>query len=105
MNKLHKARWMNILRKAAKVNRLLKNGYIVFDQRGERSSEFKFCKKEKYLYQGGDDLGNGALSAIWIYAGQDTKYHISELTVSIKQHNAENFDKYTAMHPKNFTKI
>ena len=61
MNKLEKARWRNILRKAAKANRLLKKGYLVFDHFNCRVEEFKYCKKSNILYQGSDNC-----RVVWI---------------------------------------
>ena len=52
MNKLRKARYLNILKKAAKINRLIKKGYLVFDHYDYRSDGFKF--NNGILYQGDD---------------------------------------------------
>ena len=96
MNKLQKARWNNILQHAGKVNRLLKKGYIVFNQFNRPVNKFKFCKKEKLVYQSGEN---------WrvVYVGQQG--WTSALSTPIKEYNDKIFDKWTAVHPKNIKKI
>ncbi len=98
MNKLEKARYRNILKKAAKVNRLLKKGYLVFDHYGTKTGKFKYCKKQKYLYQGNEQ---GRV----VYVGRKESLWISALGIPIKEYNAKRFDKWTAVHPKDIKKI
>ena len=99
MNKLQKARWNNILKKAGKVNRLIKKGYIVFNHFNQVvNNKFKFCKKEKYLYQSGENCRV-------VYVGQEGSGWTSTLCTPIKEYNAKSFDKWTAVHPKNIKKI
>lgn len=97
MNKLRKARWRNILRKAAKVNSLLKKGYIVFDENGHRAEKFQFDNAEKKLYVGSH---NCRVIIVGLNDGWD-----SALDIPIKEYNADSFDKYTAIHPKHLVKI
>ncbi len=98
MNNLEKARWRNILRKAAKVNRLLKKGYLVFDHYGKKTEKFQYCKKEKYIYQGDP---NGRL----VYVGKKETMWSHALSIPIKEYNADCFDKWTAVNPKDIKKI
>ena len=100
MNKLEKARWRNILRKAAKANRLFKKGYLVFDHYGNKTEKFKYCKKQKYLYQGNE---KGRM----VYVGRKESLWISalDIPITIKEYNAKRFDKWTAVHPKYIKKI
>ena len=98
MNRLEKARWRNILRKAAKANRLIKKGYLVFDHFKHRFEGFKYCKKNNYLYQ-----GNDSCRMVWI--GKKGTLWESAFDVSIKKFNADRFDKWTAVHPKHIKKI
>jgi hypothetical protein len=98
MNRLEKARYRNILKKAAKVNRLLKKGYLVFDHYGNKAIKFQYCKKQKYLYQGNEQ---GRV----VYAGRKESLWISALDIPIKEYNADRFDKWTAVHPKDIKKI
>lgn len=95
MNRLEEARWRNILRKAAKANRLLKKGYIIFDHYGDRFCGFKFAHGE--LYQGSETC-----KVIW--ASKDGRWG-SVFDTPIKNYNADRFDKWTAVHPKNIEKI
>jgi hypothetical protein len=98
MNRSEKSRWRNILKKAAKVNFLLKKGYVVFDHFDTKVKEFKFCKKENYLYQ-----GNNQCKIVW--AGKKGIMWNHALDFSIKKYNATYFDKWKAVHPKNIKKI
>ena len=95
MNKLQKSRWRNILRKAAKANRLLKKGYIVFDHHGNRFDGFKF--ENGMLYEGSDNF-----RSVWI---TKDKLWSEYLFVPIKELNSKRFYKWTAVHPKNIEKI
>jgi hypothetical protein len=95
MNRLEKARWRNILRKAAKANRLLKKGYLVFDHYGNRFDGFKFSNGE--LYQ-------GSKTCKMMWASKDGRWG-SALDTSIKKYNADRFNKWTAVHPKHIKKI
>jgi hypothetical protein len=98
MNRLEKARYRNILKKAAKVNRLLKKGYLVFDHYGNKAIKFKYCKKQKYLYQ---EDGH----CRFICVGRKESLWASALDIPIIEYNADFFDKWTAVHPKNIKKI
>ena len=52
MNRLLKSRYKAYLKKAAKVNRLLKKGYMIFDDYGHRVNEpFKLDKADKKIYR------------------------------------------------------
>lgn len=94
MNKLKKVRWRNILRKAAKANRLLKKGYIVFDHYGHIFKGFKF--DEGMLYE-----GDSRCKVVWVSKNGWS----GALDVSIKKFNADNFDKWKAIHPKHIKKL
>jgi hypothetical protein len=96
MNKLQKARWRNILRKAAKANRLIKKGYIVFDHYDYRSYGFKF--NNGILYQGGDQC-----KIVWV--GKVGSGWDSALDIPIEKYNADRFDKWTVVNPKDIKKI
>ena len=98
MNRIEKARWRNILRKAAKANRLFKKGYLVFDHFNCRFEGFKYCKKSNILYQGGDNC-----RVVWI--GKKGTGWESAFDTPIKEYNAKRFDKWTAVHPKHIKKI
>ena len=98
MNRLEKARWRNILRKAAKANRLFKKGYLVFDHFNDRFEGFKYCKKSNILYQGGDNC-----RVVWI--GKKGTGWESAFDTPIKEYNAKRIDKWTAVHPKHIKKI
>lgn len=98
MNKLRKARWRNILRKAATINRLLDKGCIVFDHYENRVEKFKFKKDGKLIYQ-----GNEKVKAVWV--GEDGGMWDSALDIPIKKFNADRFDKWTKVHPKDIKKI
>jgi len=95
MNKLEKARWRNILQKAAKANRLFKKGYIVFDHHGTRFNGFKFGNG--MLYEGSENC-----RSVWISKDKPWSEH---LHTPIKEFNAKRFDKWTAVHPKHIEKI
>lgn len=95
MNRLEKARWRNILRKAAKANRLFKKGYLVFDHYGNRFEGFKFTDNK--LYQ-----GNDRCKIVW--ASKDRSWG-SVLDTPIEKYNADRFDKWQAVHPKHIKKI
>jgi hypothetical protein len=96
MNKLRKARYLNILKKAAKINRLIKKGYLVFDHYDDRSDGFKF--NNGILYQ-----GDNQCKIVWV--GKDGSGWDSALDIPIKKYNADHFDKWTAVHPKDIKKI
>ena len=96
MNKLEKARYRNILKKAAKINRLIKKGYIVFDHYDYRSYGFKF--NNGILYQGSDQC-----KIVWV--GKVGSGWYSALYIPIEKYNADRFDKWTAVHPKDIKKI
>ena len=98
MNKLRKARWQNLLKKAARVNRLIKKNYIVFDHFGHRVDKFKFCKKKKLLYRGDKYCKV-------VYVGQEGSGWTSALDIPLKKYNAESFDKWAAVNPKDIKKI
>lgn len=95
MNKLKKARWRNLLQKAAKINRLIKKGYMVFDHYGHISNGFKF--DDGKLYE-----GNDYCRVIWV--GKKDGWD-NALNIPISKYNADRFDKWKAVHPKHFTKI
>jgi hypothetical protein len=95
MNKLEKARWRNILQKAAKANRLFKKGYIVFDHHGTRFNGFKFGNG--MLYEGSENC-----RSVWI---SKDKLWSEYFHTPIKEFNAKRFDKWTAVHPKHIEKI
>ncbi len=95
MNKLEKARWRNILRKAAKANRLFKKGYLVFDHHGTRFNGFKF--ENGMLYEGSENY-----RSVWI---SKDKLWSEYFHTPIKEFNAKCFDKWAAVHPKHIKKI
>lgn len=97
MNKLQKARWRNILHKAAKVNHLIKKGYIVYDQHGHKCDGFKFDNSRKMLYEGDDKF---RVVLVALEEGWD-----SALEKPIKEYNTQKFDKFTCIHPKNIEKL
>lgn len=97
MNKLQKARWRNIIKKAAHVNRLIKKGYIVFDHFNHKVGLFKFDNTRKLLYQ-----GDTHHRLVWVSSLENWG---TALKIPIKVYNAERFDKWRAVHPKDFIKI
>lgn len=98
MNRIEKARRRNIMRKAAKANRLLKKGYLIYDHFGNKFGGFKYCKQSEYLYE-----GYGNCRTVWL--GKKGQGWDSSLDIPIKQYNADRFDKWTAVHPKHIKKI
>ena len=95
MNKLQKSRWRNILRKAAKANRLHKKGYMVFDHYGFRFSGFKYSDDK--LYQGSEN-------ARVIWADKEQRWG-NVLDITIEEYNAKFFDKWQIVHPKHIKKL
>ena len=71
---------------------------FVFDHYGTKTGKFKYCKKQKYLYQGNQQ---GRV----VYVGRKESLWISALDIPIKEYNADRFDKWTAVHPKDIKKI
>jgi hypothetical protein len=86
MNKLQKSRWRNILRKAAKANRLHKKGYMVFDHYSDGK-----------LYQGSEN-------ARVIWADKEQRWG-NVLDITIEEYNAKFFDKWQIVHPKHIKKL
>lgn len=95
MNKLEKARWRNILRKAAKANRLFKKGYLVFDHNGHRFNGFNF--ENGMLYEGNKDY-----KSVWL---SKDKLWGESFRFTIKEFNTKHFDKWQAVHPGDAKKI
>jgi len=95
MNKLEKTRWRNVLKKAARANRFLKKGYVIFDHYGHRFTGFKFDQGK--LYEGSEKC-----RVIWM--SEDGSWGLA-LHIPIKEYNALTFDKWQVVDPKSIKKL
>lgn len=96
---IYKARWKNALKWAAKVNRLLKKGFIVFDKDGNRCNEL-FSLKDKQIVQVSGSPGH---TFSWMWFENNLNYDHG-LYTPIKEYN-KRFEGMTAVHPKDIIKV
>lgn len=93
MNRLLKSRYKAYLKKAARVNYLLRKGYMIFDSYGHRVDEpFKLDKEDRKIYRGYES-GNFRSRTIY-FAAQGIWQH----DITVKEIN-ENFSKWKVVKP------
>ena len=99
MNKLLKSRYKAYLKKAAKVNYLLRKGYMIFDDYGHRVNEpFKLDKADKKIYR--ENKYVDCTSRMIYYAPIGTWYN----DTTVKGIN-EKFSKWKAVKPCNIESL
>lgn len=99
MNRLLKSRYKAYLKKAARVNYLLKKGYMIFDSYGHRVNEpFKLDRKDKKLYR--EHKCGDFKSATVYFAAQGIWHH----DITVKEIN-ENFSKWKVVKPCNIESL
>ena len=99
MNRLLKSRYKAYLKKAAKVNRLLKKGYIVFDDYGNVVDQpFKLDKEDRKIYR--ENKCVDFTSRMIYYAPIGNWYN----DTTVKEIN-EKFSKWKAVKPCNIESL
>lgn len=93
---IYKARWRNALRQHAKLNRLFKKGYMVFDSTGELM-KVPFTLENNTIYQTTHSPGN-IFKWMWFENNKEMDHGLS---TTIKEYNKK-FAGYKAVHPKHF---
>jgi len=95
MTRIKKKRWLSALKHFAKVNRLIKKGYIVFDKYSRIVKDpFKYDKDEQYIYQGNN------YRAILLSKKQNWDHYLDLSLPSFKKEFS-----FTAIHPKHIRKV
>jgi len=97
---IYRARWKNALRKAAKVNRMLKKGFLILEKNGEKVIPFQFDSASRTLYQETKTPGHTFRYMMF----QDDKHYDHGLYTPIKQFN-KRFEGWLAVNPKNLRKL
>jgi hypothetical protein len=99
MNRLLKSRYKAYLKKAAKVNYLLKKGYMIFDSYGDRVNEpFKLDREDKKLYRE-HKCGDFKSATVYFAVKGDWRNDIT-----VKEIN-EKFSKWKAVNPCNIESL
>ena len=92
---MYEARWKNAIRIAENINKMLTDGYIVYDSEGVRvGNKFKVTSEE--ITHDGND-GN------IIYFTNNNNQDMGALT-TIKEYNKE-FEKWLCVDPKHILKV
>lgn len=98
---IYKARWRNALKQAAKINRLLRKGYIVFDKNNSKCDEFfELTKNGTVLCQITKTEGH-KFTWMWFENNKDFDHG---LYTTIKEFN-KRFEGMTAVHPRHVIKL
>ena len=99
MNRLLKSRYKAYLKKAAKVNYLLRKGYMIFDDYGNVVDQpFKLDKEDRKIYR--ENKCVDFTSAMVYYAAQGDWYR----DITVKEIN-EKFSKWKAVNPCNIESL
>ncbi len=91
---IYKARWRNALKQHAKLNRLYKKGYMVFDSTGEQMNG-PFILENNKIVQKSESPGH-TFTWRWFENNKETDHG---LYMTIKEYNQQ-FAGYKAVHPK-----
>ena len=97
---IYKARWKNALKKFARINLLLKKGYLIFDEGGNKVIPFQYNKESKSIYQE-TVYTNNIFRQRWF---QNDKHYDHGLYKTINEFNSR-FDGWTYINPQNINKL
>ena len=95
----YKRRWINALKIAAKINRYLKKGYLVFDNDGEIFNE-KFVLNGNIL-ETVEVTQSGIFHSSYFH--NDTRWD-NGIYTTIKDYN-KMFENFKIVHPKDMKKL
>lgn len=98
---VYKARWRNALKQAAKVNRLLRKGYLIYDNHGEKVVKYQYNPITRSLFQEVVNTPNCIVR--YLFFQNDTNYDHGLFT-TVKKFN-QTFNDWRIIHPKDFRKF
>jgi hypothetical protein len=97
---IYKARFRNALKKAARVNFLLKKGYLILAPDGTTMLPFKFDSPSRKIYQE-EKTGSNNIRYLMF---QDNRNMDHGLYTPISEFNKK-FDRLRVIHPKHIKKF